>query len=101
MDTNIGYDKQLETLLIAAENKAKAINRQLQIDYLLEDIEFKACEKEDTEEWKEYTELLYTICGLPGISGSSNYNPYMDWKNKNDSRIRKNQEKYRRKFFKR
>jgi len=90
----------------AALNKTKAINRELQIDCLLEDIEFTPFLKEDTNEWKEYIRCNNLICGSPGTQGCAgisvpDYYPYMDWKDKNDSRIKKNQEKYRRKFFKR
>ena len=89
----------------AALNKAKAINRELQIDCLLENIEFIPIVKEDTDEWKEYIRCNNLICGPPGRQGCvgisvPNYNSDFDFKN-SDSRLKKNQEKYRRKFFKR
>ena len=88
----------------AAINKAKAVNREAQIECILEDKEFVPISKEDTEEWKEvercnmqnHWELNILLRPAVQVVPISNY---MDWKNKNDSRLLKNQEKYRRKFF--
>jgi len=95
---------KLDELKASAEQAAVVINRERYIDSLETGEEYLPIRVDETDEWKEYQKLYDDIWGPPGtpgstgISGTAGINHRRIGNNFNES-YRKQQEKYRSRFY--